>query len=332
MPRILSLTDLPDALATRLRDGADLVVCPEGPLTDSQVAERLASAGGTQGDPGDGGPFDGLLSLLVHEVGPRSLAGGSLRIVANSAAGVDNVDLDAARKAGVRVCNTPGVLTEDTADLAWALVMAVTRRLIEGDAFVRQGRFEGWRPDLLLGRSLGSLTFGVVGAGRIGRAVLRRAAAFCPRRLYASRSALSPEVEAELGVERRSFEALLAEADVVSLHVPLTDATHHLLDREALGAMKPGSFLVNTSRGPVVDEAALVAALDPDNGHLAGAGLDVYEHEPEVHPGLLELPQVVLLPHVGSATAETRGRMKELSVTDLRRVLIEGREPVHPVV
>jgi glyoxylate reductase len=317
-PRILSLTELPEELAARLEDGAELVVRPEAELSDGEVAERLGS---------EEGGYDGLLALLVHEVGETALGRTPLRVVANCAAGVDNVDLEAARRAGVAVTHTPGVLTEDVADLTWALLLAVVRRVVEGDRFVRSGRWAGWRPDLLLGRSLGSLTLGVVGAGRIGRAVLARAGAFGMRRLYASRSELPPEVEEELGARRRSLPELLAEADVVSLHVPLSGATRHLIDREALQRMKRGAWLINTARGPVVDEAALAEALDPGSGRLAGAGLDVFEHEPEIHPRLRELPNVVLLPHVGSATAETRWRMKELSVDSLRQSLIEGREP-----
>jgi len=323
--RILSLTELPDELTARLEDGAELVVRPEGELSDAEVAERVAG-------------FDGLLTLLIHEVGEATIgAGDRLRIVANCAVGVDNVELETARKAGVAVTNTPGVLTDDTADLTWALLLSVTRRVVEGDRYVRAGRWTGWRPDLLLGRSLSSLTLGVIGAGRIGRAVLRRAQTFRLRTLYSSRSALPPEVEEGLGTERRSFEDLLAEADVVSLHVPLTDETHHLIDREALQRMKRGAYLINTARGPVVDEAALAAALDPQAvdpqaGRLAGAGLDVFEREPEVHPRLRELPNVVLLPHVGSATAETRLCMKELCVESLRQLLLEGNEPDRRVV
>ena len=326
-PRVLSLTELPPELAARLEDGAELVVHPEGELSDREVAARLGREGGEGAAGSEGEGFDGLLALLIHEVGETALSRAPLRIVANCAVGVDNVDLDAARRRGVAVTNTPEVLTDDTADLTWALILAVTRRVVEGDRFVRDGRWRGWRPDLLLGRSLGSLTLGVVGAGRIGRAVLARAGVFGVRRLYASRSALAPEVEAELGAERRTLEDLLAEADVVSLHVPLTESTRHLIDGEALDRMKPGAYLVNTSRGPVVDEAALAAALDPESGHLAGAGLDVFEHEPEVHPRLRELPGAVLLPHVGSATAETRRRMKELCVESLRQALIEERSP-----
>lgn len=324
-PRILALTDLPGELRTRLEADAELVVHPEGELEDRQVARRAAG-------------FDGLLPLLIHRVGEATLeagkrsSGGRLKIVANCAVGVDNVDLDAAARAGVVVTHTPGVLTGDTADLTWALILALTRRVVEGDRHVRAGRFSGWKPDLLLGRSLVSLTLGVVGAGRIGRAVLERASAFRMERVYASRSALEPEEERRLGAERLELEELLARAHVVSLHVPLTDDTRHLLDRRALGRMQAGAFLVNTSRGPVVDEAALAEALDPDGGHLAGAGLDVYEHEPEVHPRLRELPNTVLLPHVGSATAETRFRMQELCVESLRRCLVEGRSPEHRVV
>lgn len=325
-PRVLSLTELPEELAARLEDGAELVVRPEGELSDREVAARLEREDG-RGSESDGGRFDGLLALLIHEIGETTLSRAPLRIVANCAVGVDNVDLEAARRRGVAVTHTPEVLTEDVADLTWALVLAVTRRVVEGDRFVRAGRWSGWRPDLLLGRSLGSLTLGVVGAGRIGRAVLARAGAFGLRRLYASRSALPPEVEADLGAERRTLEELLAEADVVSLHVPLTDATRHLIDREALGRMKRGAWLINTARGPVVDEAALAEALDPESGRLAGVGLDVFEREPQIHPRLLELPNTVLLPHVGSATAETRRRMKELCVESLRQALIEGEEP-----
>jgi glyoxylate reductase len=314
-PRVLALTELVPQLRARLESVCELTVRPAGELTDAEVAARV---------PG----FDGLLSLLTHRVGKATFAAGRLVIVANCAVGVDNIDLAAARAAGVVVTHTPGVLTEDTADLTWALILAVTRRVAEGDRFVRSGRFAGWRVDLLLGRSLASLTLGVVGAGRIGRAVLARAAAFSMRRLYASRTALPPQVERELGAERRPLSELLAQADVVSLHVPLTDETRHLLNARALARMKPGAYLINTSRGSVVDEAALAVALDRRRGgRLGGAGLDVYEHEPRVHPELLELPNVVLLPHVGSATRETRLRMTELCVEDLQTALVNRRRP-----
>jgi glyoxylate reductase len=310
---VLALAPLPAELARRLGAVCEVEERPSGELAEAEVA-ALA--------PG----FDGLLSLLIHRVGERVFAAApELAIVANHAVGVDNVDLAAAERHGVVVTNTPGVLTEDTADLTWALILAVARRVVEGDAFVRAGRWRGWRPDLLIGRSLTGATLGVVGAGRIGQAVLERAAGFRMRQLYASRSALPAERAAALGAERRELPELLAAADVVSLHVPLAAATRHLIDAAALARMKPTAFLVNTSRGPVVDEAALAAALAA--GRLGGAGLDVYEEEPRVHPGLRELPNVVLLPHVGSATAETRVRMAERCVEDLRAFRGEGRRP-----
>lgn len=323
-PRVLVLVEPPDELRARLEARLEVDVRPAGELDEEEVAARLA-------DTGDGPPFRGLLPLLIHRVGERVFrAAPDLDVVANMAVGVDNVDLAAARRHGVTVTNTPGVLTDDTADLALALLLAVARRIVEADRYVRAGRWTGWRPDLMVGRSLTGRSLGVVGAGRIGRAVLARAAAFRMRLLYASRTPLPPEVEAELGAERRDLPDLLAESDFVSLHVPLDDATRHLLDADALARLKPGAILVNTARGPVVDEAALVAALD--SGHLGGAGLDVFEEEPRVHPGLLDRPDVVLVPHVGSATAATRFRMLELAVEGLLAILADRRLPTHAVV
>lgn len=315
---MLALAELPEELEARLRERLELEVRPAGELSGAEVAERVAG-------------FHGLLPLLLHRVdGAAFAAAPELEIVANCAVGVDNVDVDAAERHGVTVANTPGVLTDDTADLTWALILAVARRLVEADAYVRSGRFTGWRPDLFVGRSLTGRTLGVVGAGRIGRAVLGRAAAFGMRRIYSSRTRLPPEAEAELGCEPRSLPELLAEADVVSLHVPLSESTRHLVDADALASVKPGAILVNTARGPVVDEAALARALE--DGPLAGAGLDVYEEEPRVHPDLIHRPDVVLLPHVGSATAATRFRMLELCTDALLAHLAEGRTPEHAVV
>jgi glyoxylate reductase len=321
--RVLVLSDLPAALHERLAAACEVVARPSGELDEAAVAALAAAAA-------EAGGLDGLLALLIQRVGERVFqAAPGLRIVANCAVGVDNVDLAAARRRGVIVTNTPGVLTEDTADLTWALLLAAARRVAEADAYVRAGRFTGWRPDAFLGRSLAGATLGVVGAGRIGRAVLARAAAFGMRRIYASRSPLPAAVEAELGAERRALPRLLAEADFVSLHLPLTADTHHLIDAAALAAMKPGAFLINTSRGPVVDEAALAAALA--SGRLAGAGLDVFEREPAVHPDLLAQPAAVLAPHIGSATGATRFRMAELCVDALVALLAHDRRPEHAV-
>lgn len=302
-----AVAELEARFRVRVHDGA--------PLTDPELLARFLAGA------------EGALTLLDNPVTDEVLAAcPSLRVVANCAVGYDNVDVDAARRRGVWVTNTPDVLTEATADLTWALILAVTRRLLEGDALVRAGRFTGWRLDLLLGRGLQGQTLGVVGYGRIGRAVARRAAAFGMEVACATRT---PPESAEPPVRVVSLDRLLADSAVVTLHLPLAPETRHLIDAGRLRRMRPGAYLVNTSRGPLVDEAALVAALEA--GHLAGAGLDVYEHEPKVHPGLVGRPDVVLLPHVGSATAETRAAMAELAARNLAAVL-EGREPPTAVV
>lgn len=269
----------------------------------------------------------GLLTLLENPVGETLFrACPRLRVVANCAVGFDNVHLEAARRHRVWVTNTPDVLTEATADLAWALILAVTRRVVEADRFLREGRFRGWALDLLLGAGLQGETLGVVGYGRIGRAVARRGQAFGMRVVFADRLDVPVSDPPALQLP---LEELLAASRVVTLHTPLDATTRHLLDERRLRSMRPGAFLVNTARGPLVDEEALVRVLG--EGHLAGAGLDVYEDEPEVRPGLLGLPNVVLLPHLGSATAETRAAMAELAAANLVAVL-EGREPPSPVV
>lgn len=269
----------------------------------------------------------GLLTLLENPVGEALLAAcPRLRVVSNCAVGYDNIDLDTARRHRVWVTNTPDVLTEATADLTWALILAATRRVVEADRFLREGRFHGWRLDLLLGAGLQGETLGVVGYGRIGRAVARRAYTFGMRVVF---SAPTPVASPDPPAVQLPLDDLLAASRVVTVHAPLDATTRHLLDERGLRSMRPGAFLVNTSRGPLVDEEALVRVLR--EGHLAGAGLDVYEREPEVHPGLLALPNVVLLPHLGSATAETRAAMAELAATNLVAVL-EGREPPNPVV
>jgi glyoxylate reductase len=270
---------------------------------------------------------DGVLSLLTDAIDAALLAAAPrLRVVANVAVGYNNVDLAAATARGIAVTNTPGVLTEATADLTMALLLAVARRIVEGDALVREGRFGGWGPLLLLGADLAGRTLGIVGAGRIGAAVARRAVGFELRLRYANPSP-RPALDA-LGACRCSLDALLAESDFVTLHVPLTPATRHLIGAAALARMKQGAYLVNTSRGPVVDEGALVAALR--RGLIAGAALDVFEAEPALAPGLAALPNVVLAPHVGSATIETRTRMATMAAQDCLAAL-RGVRPTHLV-
>jgi glyoxylate reductase len=251
------------------------------------------------------------------------IAGGSLKVVANFAVGHDNIDVEAARERGVRATNTPDVLTNATAELAIALMLAAARRIAEADALTRSGR---WPPeDQILGRELAGATVGLVGFGRIARRVMELLRCFDVRPLFTSRS----EAPARHGAERRDLGELLADSDFVSLHVPLTSETRHLIDATRLAQVKPGAILVNTSRGAVVDTPALVDALR--SGHLGAAGLDVYEDEPHVPRSLRELPNTVLLPHLGSATGATRDAMARLCVENVIAV-IEGREPPAPVV
>jgi lactate dehydrogenase-like 2-hydroxyacid dehydrogenase len=262
------------------------------------------------------------LVTLLHDTVDADLldaAGEQLRCVANVAVGYDNVDLEAAAERGVVVANTPGVLTEATADLAFALLLAVTRRLGEGERLIRSGAEWSWDLDFMLGSSIQGRSLGVVGLGAIGTAVARRARAFGMRIAYAGRRDAPAEITAELEAERLDLDELLRAADVVSLHVPLSTDTRHLIDARRLESMKASAFLINTARGPVVDEAALAAALE--GGRLAGAGLDVFEAEPAVHPGLRELENVVLLPHLGSATVETRTAMAVLAARNAAAVL-----------
>jgi lactate dehydrogenase-like 2-hydroxyacid dehydrogenase len=255
-------------------------------------------------------------------------AGPGLRVVANVAVGYDNVEVAACAARGVAVTNTPGVLTDATADLAFALVLMATRRLGEGERLIRSRTAWSWSISFHLGTGIQEKTLGVVGLGQIGRATARRARAFGMAIAYAAPRRADAAVEAELGATHLALDELVATADVVSLHCPLRRETRHLIDAAALARMKPTAFLVNTTRGPVVDEAALVDALR--DGVIAGAGLDVYEREPEVHPGLLELENVVVLPHLGSATVETRTAMAALAARNVVSVL-GGEGPLTPV-
>jgi glyoxylate reductase len=266
---------------------------------------------------------DGLLSTPADRIDDElfEAAGPSLRVVANCAVGYDNVDLEAAARRGIVVANTPEVLSEATAELTLALLLALSRRVAEGDRLLRRGAPWALAPTFMLGRGLGGQTLGVVGLGRIGRAVARLAEAFGMSVVYSNRSGPVREVS----YEWLHLDDLLARADVVSLHVPLTSETHHLLGARELRLMRPDGFLVNTARGPIVDEAALLDALR--RSEIAGAALDVFENEPHVPAALLEREDVVLTPHIGSATLETREAMGMLCVEALRAVLLEGRVP-----
>ncbi|HEY7631326.1 MAG TPA: D-glycerate dehydrogenase [Thermoleophilaceae bacterium] len=318
-PRVAVTRRIPDSALEMLRAETDLWVSgEERPLTTEELHAAVAGV-------------DAAVTLLHDRVDDAFLdaAGDQLQVVANVAVGYDNIDVPAATRRGVIVTNTPGVLTDATADLAMALILAVTRRIAEGDRLVRARVKWSWDMFFMLGASLQGKTLGVVGLGQIGSATARRARAFGMEIVYSGRRRADPEVEAELGGARQlELNELLASADVVTLHVPLSEATHHLIDAAKLDLMRESAYLVNTARGPIVDEAALAAALKA--GTIAGAALDVFEHEPEVHPDLLELDNVVLLPHLGSATVETRTAMAELAASNVLAVLA-GEDPPTPV-
>ena len=268
---------------------------------------------------------EGLICLLTEKINEELLSvAPKLRIAANVAVGFDNIDVAACTKRGVAATNTPGVLDETTADFAWTLLMAVARRLSEGEALARSGNWKNWDLDQLVGTDVWGKTLGIVGFGRIGRAVARRASGFQMKVIYTDAVRAAEEVEKELKAEFREMNALLGESDFISVHVPLLPETRRLFDAPKFRRMKPTAFLINTSRGPVVDEAALAAALE--GGHIAGAGLDVYENEPLIHPGL-KRANVVLAPHIASASLETRTKMACIAAKNVVAVFTGQRPP-----
>jgi glyoxylate reductase len=293
----------------------EVVPYPEGSLLTEDAIRVAVEAGGCRG----------ILSQVMDPIRETVLSTPGLLIVSNVAVGYDNIDVRAATLHHVMATNTPGVLTDTTADFAFALMMAAARRVAEGDRFVRAGRFDGWGMQTLLGQDVWGATLGLVGVGRIGGAVARRARAFDMRVLYVDAVPLPPDVERELGAVRVDLDHLLREADFVSLHVPLTPDTHHLIGAEQLDLMKTSAVLVNTSRGQVVDEAALADALR--ERRIFAAGLDVFEHEPHVHQDLLRLDNVVLAPHIASGSVRTRSEMSALAVRNLLAGLRGERPP-----
>ncbi|YAK90543.1 2-hydroxyacid dehydrogenase [Paenarthrobacter nitroguajacolicus] len=315
MSRVVVTGRIPDAAIEKLRAEHD-VDAWAGPETISreELLSRVAGA-------------DAIVSLLTERVDAELLdaAGPQLKVVANVAVGYDNIDVPACTQRGIVATNTPGVLTEATADIAFGLILMATRRLGEGERLIRSGQAWKWGMFFLLGSSLQGKTLGVVGMGGIGQATARRAKAFGMDIVYQSRSEIDPQIAAELDARRMDLDELLTMSDVVSLHCPYGPATHHLIGAEQLAAMKNSAFLINTARGAVIDEAALAAALQ--DGVIAGAGLDVFEREPKVHPWLLELDNVALLPHLGSATVETRTAMAVLAAENALAVL-RGERPL----
>jgi len=321
MPKVFLSRELPPRAMKALREGCDLTVNSEQRVLSTDELIR-----GARG-------MDGLLCLLIDTIDADVLdVQPKLKVVSNYAVGYNNIDVAAATARGIPVTNTPGVLTETTADFAWALLMAIARRVVEGDRFTREGRFTIWEPLLLLGSDVHDKTLGIIGAGRIGMAMARRARGFRMRVIYSSAREPAPDLLGDLLLERVSLEELLQQADFVSVHAPYKPETHHLIGAAQLAMMRPDSYLINTARGPLVDEAALVDALR--ERRIAGAALDVYEHEPQLAPGLADLENVVLAPHIGSASLETRTKMGLLAVGNLLAVLRgeRARHTVNPEV
>jgi glyoxylate reductase len=312
MPSILVTRKLPSSILSKLEPVGDVdLYAGDGTMPHDELIARTADK-------------NAVVCMLTDRIDRAVLdAASRLRVAANVAVGYNNVDVAYAKSRGVIVTNTPDVLTESVADFTWALILAVTRRLSEGERLVRRGGWKGWAFDFMLGSELRGKQLGIVGFGRIGRAVAARAPAFGMRVVYAGRRDMGVP-----GAEYMSLDRLLNSSDVVSLHVPLSADTRHLIDKRSIARMKRSAYLINTARGPVVDEEALAWALQQHL--LAGAALDVYENEPAVHPDLLRLENVLLVPHLGSGTTETRLAMASLAVDNVVAVL-SGRPPLTPV-
>jgi len=313
MPNILVTRKLPSSVITKLKSVGEVDQhTGESGLTPSELRARIAGK-------------HALVSTLTEQVDKTLIdAGTSLKVVSNVAVGYNNIDVAYARSKGITVTNTPEVLTNAVADFTWAMILAITRRLAEGERLVRRGEWKGWAIDFMLGSELRGKQLGLIGLGRIGMAVAEKAPAFGMRVAYST----VPPVDYP-GGEAMSFDRVLNTSDIVSVHVPLLPETRHLIDQKAFTRMKRSAYFINTARGPVVDEAALVWALD--QRLLAGAAIDVYENEPAIHPGLLAHENVLLVPHLASATTETRTAMADLAADNVVAVL-SGNAPLTPVV
>jgi glyoxylate reductase len=314
-PKVIVTRKLPDPVETRMRELFDTELnVDDRPMTADELVDAM-------------GRCDVLVPTITDRLDSRLLsrAGERLKLIANFGAGVDNIDVATANQRGFIVTNTPGVLTEDTADLTMSLIMASTRRIVEGAAVVQSGGFQGWSPTWMLGRRLWGKRLGIIGMGRIGQALARRGAAFGLSIHYHNRKPVSPRVADELGATYwESLDQMLARMDIVSVNCPHTPATYHLLSARRLKLLQPHAVVVNTARGEIIDESALADLLA--TGGIAGAGLDVFEFEPEVNPRLLGLPNAVLLPHLGSATVEARTEMGEKVIINIR-TWMDGHRP-----
>ncbi|MGA7910482.1 MAG: D-glycerate dehydrogenase [Candidatus Dormiibacterota bacterium] len=312
-PRVLLMHPILDPGPAILAEAADVIAYPAGrPLDEASI--RQAAEGCV-----------GIVSQLMDPIRETVLSSPGLKIVSNVAVGFDNIDVPTATAHQVMVTNTPGVLDDSTADFAFTLLMCAARRVVEGDNFTRAGKYRGWAIDMMLGTDIFGATLGIVGIGRIGRGVAHRAKGFNMRVLYYDPHPLPPDAEEQLGATRVDLGRLLAESDFVTVHTPLTKETLHLLSTAQFNQMKRSAILINTSRGPVVDEAALVEALTARK--IAGAALDVYEREPAVHPGLIAMPNVVLAPHIASATVRTRSEMSAMAARNMVTALRGLRPP-----
>ena len=317
LPKILVTMPIPEEPMKVLSSFADVDLHPENiPLKTNEIRERIRGK-------------SAIISMLSDKI-DRSVidTSSNLKVIGNYGVGFNNVAVAYANEKGIAVLNTPGVLTETTADLTWALIMSVARRIVESDKFTREGNFKGWAPTLMMGSDIFGKTLGIIGMGRIGQAVARRAAGFDMNVLYHKRKKLDKNVETKLNATYVPLDDLLKNSDFVVLLVPLTDETFHMIDESKLSLMKKRAFLINVGRGSLVDEQSLVEALKTEK--IAGAGFDVYEKEPQLTPGLAELENVVILPHIGSATVETRTAMGMLIVNGIREIL-EGGEPSNVV-
>lgn len=319
-PRVIVTRKLPDLIETRMMELFDCKLnLDDRPFSRAELAAAMAEAEVLVPTV-----TDEITADLLREVGPR------LKLIASFGTGVNHIALDAAKEKGITVTNTPGVLTEDTADMTMALILAVARRLGEGERLLRAGQWQGWAPTAMLGMRLSGKRLGIVGMGRIGTAVAIRARAFGLSIHYHNRRRLPEAIEEELGASyHASVDTLLRISDVVTIHCPHTSETHELVNAARIGAMKPTAYLINTARGEIIDEKALIAALQ--TGRIAGAGLDVYTHEPAVDPALLALDNVVLLPHLGSATIEGREASGEKVIANIR-AWCDGHRPPDQVL
>ncbi|HEX3919890.1 MAG TPA: D-glycerate dehydrogenase [Caulobacteraceae bacterium] len=319
-PKVVVTRKLPDPVETRMRELFDTELNVEDmPLTAEGLAAAVAKA-------------EVLVPTITDRIDAAVIAaaGEQLKLIASFGVGVDHIDVTAATNRGIMVTNTPGVLTDDTADLTMLLLMAVARRTLEGEAAIKSGEFKGWSPTWMLGRRIGGKRLGIIGMGRIGQAMARRARAFGLSIHYHNRKPVSPRIAEELEATYwESLDQMLARMDFISVNCPHTPATYHLLSARRLKLIRPHAFLINTARGEIIDESALAGMLEA--GEMAGAGLDVFEHEPTVNPKLLKLPNVVLLPHMSSATIEGRVDMGDKVIANIR-TWMDGHKPPDRVI